>query len=90
MPEKANEDMHGEKAGGRWEGRGRKWPRKREIAGDGHVSARNLGLVSLKDMKSTGVGNKFHGRSGGDNEGKRMECGRRKEWSPAGNRRWST
>ena len=29
--------------------------RMREIAGDGLASARNLGLVSLKDMKSTGV-----------------------------------
>ncbi len=45
--------MHGEKAGSRGEGR-RKWPRKREIAGDGLGSARNLGSVSLKDMKSTG------------------------------------
>jgi hypothetical protein len=40
------------------------------------------------------MGNKFDGRSGGNNEaggtqGKRMECGRRKEWSPAGNRGWS-
>jgi hypothetical protein len=39
-------------AGVRGEGNGRE---KREIAGDGLDSARNLGSVSLKDMKSTGL-----------------------------------
>lgn len=41
--------------------------------GDGLVSARNLGLVSLKRYEKYGgvrlvMGNKFHGRSGGNNE----------------------
>lgn len=42
------------------------------------------------------IANLFHGRSGGNNEARGdgmgthwMECGRGKEWSPAGIRRWS-
>ena len=42
VPEKVNEDMHGEKAGWRGQGNGR----EREIVGDGLAWARNLGFVS--------------------------------------------
>lgn len=93
MPEKVNEDMHGEKAG--W--RGKEMAEKPEIAGDGLASALEFGVSEMKRYEKYGGeisnANGFHGRSGGDNEagegqGKRMESGRRKEWSPAV-RRWS-
>ena len=78
----------------------RKWPRKRDSGRWARLGS-EFGVRELKRYeKYGGVGflmltDSMEGqagttrRGGARKEEKRMECGRRKKWSPAGIRRWS-